>query len=244
MPSSNSNDKIQSLVPEKIQAEPMAAFFNLRAEGYEAHMKEDPDFDLFYAEAVASIPETLVPIAVLDLGCGTGLELNGLFNRAPNARITCVDLSQGMLEKLRENYKDRLSQITIVQASYVDWQYPAATFDYALSVNTMHHFLVPKKVDIYQKILGALKPGGAYIEADYMVDAERMDRGLKNYHKILAENSGALDGAYHLDIPFTPDVQQRLLLQAGFGCVHTHLERIQAQWSGAILVADSFRRLR
>lgn len=219
--------------------EPMAAFFDLRAEGYEAHMKQNREFDNFYAEAVAPIPETLIPIEVLDLGCGTGLELKGLFERAPNARVTCVDLSQGMLEILKENYKDRLGQLTVVQASYVDWQYPEASFDYALSVYTMHHFLEPKKVGIYQKIAGALKPGGAYIEADYMVDGETMDRMLKDYYELLAKDNAVQDGACHVDIPFTPEVQRRLLHSASFAYVHTHLEKIQPDWSGAILVANT-----
>jgi tRNA (cmo5U34)-methyltransferase len=237
MSSIKENNNTKQSTTEQPEKETMASFFDLRAEGYEEHMKLDPDFDHFYTEAVVPIPETLDPIAVLDLGCGTGLELKGLFERAPNARVTCLDLSSGMLDKLRKNYHDRLGQLTIVQASYVDWQYPDASFDFALSVNTMHHFLQPKKVGIYQKIRASLKPGGTYIEADYMVDAAAMERGLQNYHKVLAHNSEVSDGTYHLDIPFTPDVQRGMLMQAGFAAVHTVLERIQAEWSGAVLIA-------
>lgn len=230
--------QLRSIGPE---AEPMAGFFDRRADGYEAHMREDPDFDRFYAEATVPIAETAEPISVLDLGCGTGLELKGLFERAPNARVTCVDLSSGMLEKLRENHRDRLGQLAIVQASYVDWQYPAAAYDYALSVNTMHHFLEPTKAGIYRQILSALKPGGAYIEADYMVDGDTMARHLAEYHRIMAAGGAAADGTFHLDIPFTPEVQRRLLLEAGFAEVRTLLERIQPERSRAVLVAHSLR---
>lgn len=225
--------------------EPMDLFFDRRAEGYEAHMKEDPDFDRFYSEAVAPIPCTGEPIEILDLGCGTGLELKGLFARAPNARVMCVDMSAGMLVKLKENYPEKLAQLTIVQASYVDWQPPAAAFDFAISVNTMHHFLEPKKTGIYRNILCALKPGGAYVEADYIVDAPMMEQYLQRYRRIMAAcGAQAPDGSLHIDIPFTVDVQKRLLREAGFISVRSCLERIQPDWSGAILLAEVSLRSR
>lgn len=218
-------------------AEPMAGFFDRRAGGYEDHMRQNPEHDSFYDLAVSAIPETLDPIAVLDLGCGTGMELAGLFRRAPNAHVTCIDLSAGMLAILRENYRNRISQITVVQASYVDWQYPEAAYDYALSVNTMHHFLEPRKVGIYRGILRALVPGGAYIEADYMVDEATMAQCLHNYQQAMARMGEGQDGDYHLDIPFTPVVQRRLLQEAGFASVHTVLDRVEHEWKGAILLA-------
>ena len=225
-------------------AEEMAAFFDYRANGYEAHMKQDPDFEMFYSSVAAPIRPTDEAIHVLDLGCGTGLELRWLFEKAPNARVTCLDLSPGMLEKLRENYHDKLGQIETVQASYVDWDYPPAAYDYSLSVNTMHHYLEQRKLGIYQKVLSALKPGGVYIEADYMVDDIMMEQYRRRYYRIMDGLGGADSDFYHVDIPFTPVLQKHLLYYAGFSKVYFHMQRIQTEWSGAIVVAERAEQIR
>lgn len=223
---------------QPLLAEPMGAFFDSRAEGYEAHMREDPDFDSFYAGATEMLPISGEKLEILDLGCGTGLELEALFARLPNARVTCIDLSEAMLAKLRGKYKDKLSQLVVIRASYLDWEYPAAAFDHAVSVYTMHHFLEPRKLEIYRKIHASLKPGGVYVEADFMVDGAMMEEYLARYRQIVAaRGETAADGAMHIDIPFTVPVQKRLLAEAGFTSVESHLERIRPEHSGAILAA-------
>jgi tRNA (cmo5U34)-methyltransferase len=222
------------------RGEPMDAFFERRVDGYEAHMLSGPGAAADYAEAVEPVGETDEPIEVLDLGCGTGLELRWLFRRAPNARVTCVDLSAAMLERLKSNYTDRLGQITVVQASYIDWRYPEGAYDYALSANTMHHFPEPVKVGIYRNVLKALKPGGKYVESDFMVDDAMMEQYRRRWRRIMdaAGQGGAEPGALHADMPLTPTLQKELLRNAGFARVVSHRERIQPQHSGAVLVAE------
>jgi tRNA (cmo5U34)-methyltransferase len=219
--------------------EPMAQFFDSRAAGYEAHMLEGPMAEEDYADAVAPVEATERAIDVLDLGCGTGLELKWLFRRAPNTSVTCVDIAGNMLDKLRSNYRDRLGQIAVVQASYLDWQYPSEAYDYALSANTMHHFTEPVKVDIYRNILKALKPGGMYIEADFMVDDVRMEQYRRRCRRIMeaAGMGGEEPGALHADMPFTPMLQRELLRSAGFSTVYSYKENIRLQGSGAVIVS-------
>ncbi len=220
--------------------EPMDAFFARRVDGYEAHMLSYEDAENDYAEAVEPIAATDGAIDVLDLGCGTGLELRWLFERAPNARVTCVDLSGAMLEKLKNNHSDRLGQLTVVNASYIGWQYPEAAYDYVLSVNTMHHFLEPVKVGIYRNIRKALKRGGRYIESDFMVDDVRMEQYRRRCRRIMeAAGLGCAEtGTLHTDMPMTPMLQQELLRSAGFAKVSLYREYIRLQHSKAILVAE------
>jgi tRNA (cmo5U34)-methyltransferase len=80
--------------------EEMAAFFDARVDGYEAHMMRNVSgSDRFYLETVRALP--LKPgMRLLDLGCGTGLELDALFPLCPDARVTGIDLSRGMLDAL------------------------------------------------------------------------------------------------------------------------------------------------
>lgn len=147
----------------------MAEFFDRRVDGYEEHVREIlPGFDGFYSFVAGQIPATGEPLSILDLGCGTGLELDFIFARAPNAVIIAVDLSSEMLAKLKAELERarRGHQVKIVQGSYLTMPFLAGGFDYAVSVQTMHHFTPDVKLGLYTGIADALKAGGRYIEGD------------------------------------------------------------------------------
>ena len=87
--------------------EKMGEFFDARLAGYEAHqLTSIASAEEFYPFTAACLPRT--PGAhVLDLGCGTGLELGYYIAIAPTARITGIDLAAGMLEEIREYRKEK-----------------------------------------------------------------------------------------------------------------------------------------
>ncbi len=189
----------------------MGEFFDRRADIYEDHMREViPDFDAFYSCVAAQIPETSADLQILDLGCGTGLELDFILSRAPNARVTAVDLSHQMLALLRAKYDKRRPRpnVTAIQGSYLMIDFPAGSFDYVVSVETMHHLTDDVKLRLYRNIVSWLRPGGVYIEGDYVVSPEE-EQALR------AEHAPSMDGTYHIDVPASVDTQQALLRQAG-----------------------------
>jgi len=67
----------------------------------------------------------------LDLGCGTGLELDFIFARAPNARVTAIDISSEMLAKLKAKLgrSQYGPQVEVPQGSYLTIPFPAGGFD-------------------------------------------------------------------------------------------------------------------
>ena len=77
-----------------MQLERMDAFFEARLEGYEEHMLTNIESaEAFYPFTAGCLPD--MPGAnILDLGCGTGLELDWYFRRNATAQITGVDLSE------------------------------------------------------------------------------------------------------------------------------------------------------
>jgi tRNA (cmo5U34)-methyltransferase len=197
--------------------ESMDEFFDKVAESYDEHMKQNIEsFEEFYSCISTCITETEKAINVLDIGCGTGLEFEAIFEKAPRAMITGIDVSGEMLNILRDKYKKRLGQIALIQKSYLAVPFGKDVYDYVISVMTLHHLLPEQKRSQYQKIKESLKPGGKYVEGDYIVTLEQEKQFLEKYREKRRSDANIGDGTHHIDIPFSLNTQRRLLAEAGF----------------------------
>lgn len=216
----------------------MSGFFDARADGYDSHMlKSVADIEC-YKRVAEPIPVNSNEIDILDIGCGTGIELEYLFERVPKAKVACIDMSEKMLELLKNKYSSKAQQIHTICGSYIEWEYPQGSFDYVVSSFTLHHFMEDVKAGIYKNIVSCLKPGGLYIESDFIVDRMMMEQYLQLYHRITKELADKrYSGYYHIDIPFTIELQKELLLKAGFSSVLVFHEDIKPKRSHAVLVA-------
>jgi tRNA (cmo5U34)-methyltransferase len=116
-----------------------------------------------------------------------------------------------MLEKLAQKHAGR--SLRLIRGSYFSVPFPGP-FDAAISVQTMHHFLHEDKLRLYKKIREALKPGGAYVEADYVAPDEEYES--KCLAELGALNPTETPGFFHFDIPMTIAHQIALLEGAGF----------------------------
>ncbi|MFX1475513.1 MAG: class I SAM-dependent methyltransferase [Promethearchaeota archaeon] len=199
------------------EPEQMADFFNARAETYDDHMRETVSwFEEFYDSVSTCIAKTKDQIHILNIGIGTGLELKGIFEQAPNAIITGIDMSEEMLNKLKEKYVEHLKQITLVQESFMTFPFGEATYDYIVSVMTLHHLLPNEKLKLYERVKKALKNTGKYIEGDFVVTDEEASNYLRKYEEWSKANKGIEEGSHHIDIPLSFETQRCLLAKAGF----------------------------
>lgn len=145
--------------------EKMSDFFENRVDGYDEHMKTDIESaDKFYLFTAKCLPMGK-SCNILDLGCGTGLELEEYYQLNPFAKITGIDLSKGMLSALKNKFTDK--DITLVLGSYFDVPFGEDKFDAAVSVESLHHFTKEEKVPLYTKLNNALKSSGYFILTDY-----------------------------------------------------------------------------
>ncbi|SEQ13300.1 Methyltransferase domain-containing protein [Treponema bryantii] len=198
--------------------EKMGDFFDSRTEGYEEHQLNTIDFaQEFYPFTAGCLPEES-GTKILDLGCGTGLELDEFFAINPDAKVTGIDLAAGMLNELKKKFSDK--DINLILGSYFDVPFGEAQFDAAVSVESLHHFTKEEKIPLYTKLKAALKTGGYFILTDYfaMSDEEEITRRQELLR--LRKEQNLPDGEfYHYDTPLTVGHEKEALLTAGFSSV-------------------------
>lgn len=211
--------------------EKMNDFFNARFENYDVVHTSHTGGGLESKEVIASLlPQCTKKL--LDLGIGTGLELNAIFSRFQDIKITGIDVAENMLNYLKEKYKSEYErgQINLLHMSYIDYDYDRTEYDVVISVMTLHHYTHKVKTDIYRNILRALNVGGVYIESDYMIseleneDPQAIeDEFFQNLERIKKEQGLTEDFDYHYDTPCTVPNQIKMLYNAGFSKVEiTH----------------------
>ena len=198
--------------------EKMANFFENRLSDYDEHMRRDilgaKEFYPFTAACLPACPGA----KVLDLGCGTGLELEDYYKINKSADITGIDLSQAMLNKLAQKFPDK--KLTLICGSYFEEDMGLEVFDAAVSVESLHHFTKEEKIPLYKKLFGALKSGGYFILTDYFADTTKREEFFAKELLRLKKENGINDNEfYHYDTPLTVEHETQALLSAGFTSV-------------------------
>ena len=198
--------------------ERMGEFFDARLDGYEEHqlstITSAEEFYPYTADLLPKAPGS----EILDLGCGTGLELGFYFEKAPTAKVTGIDLAPGMLEALQKKFPDKA--LDLIQGSYFDVPFKEKTFDAVVSVESLHHFTKEEKIPLYAKVAKALKPGGYFILTDYFAPSEEKERTYRaELLRIRERLELPADEFYHYDTPLTVVHEIEGLLSAGFTSV-------------------------
>ena len=198
--------------------EEMGSFFDSRLEEYDRHqlteIERAGEFYRFTAECLPAHPGA----RILDLGCGTGLELEEYFRINPSAKVTGIDLAPGMLKRLESKFPGR--ELTLILGSYFDVPFGECEFDAAVSVESLHHFTKEEKVPLYSKTYSALRPGGKFVLTDYFSDSDERERRLRSEFLLLKEKQGIKDdGFYHFDTPLTAEHEIEALREGGFDTV-------------------------
>ena len=146
----------------------IADSFDRAAAGYDAlRRKLIPCFDDFYEAALTVLGDAAGRAPqVLDLGAGTGLLSALVLERFPEARLTLVDLSEGMLDQARLRF-DRLPEgrVEFVVGDYAEGDL-GGPYDAVISALSIHHLEDPDKRGLFHRVYDALRPGGLFVNAD------------------------------------------------------------------------------
>lgn len=205
--------------------ERMNIFFENRITGYDEHMLTNiegaAEFYKFTAEQLPMKSKS----EVLDLGCGTGLELEEYFSLNPHAHITGIDLSKSMLSALAAKFPDK--ELNLINDSYFDVPLEKGKYTAAVSVESLHHFTEEQKLLLYKKLFCALKNDGYFILTDYFAETELLEKEyFENLQRLKEEQNITDDEFYHYDTPLTVEHEIQILKEAGF----TNVE-ILKNWS-------------
>lgn len=210
--------------------EEMGAFFDNRLDCYDDHQRNAiAQAGEFYPFTARQLPVG-AGCRVLDLGCGTGLELEEYFAINPTARVTGIDLAPGMLSVLARKFPDR--ELKLIRGSYFDVPFGEGVFDAAVSVESLHHFTFDEKVRLYRRVLAALKRDGRFVLTDYVAGDEGEELAFRREYSRLKEKEHAVEGVYyHFDTPLTVEHEVDALRRAGFSRVE-----VLARWSSTVTI--------
>lgn len=198
---------------EDDRLEDMAGFFRVRLDGYEDHMAIWKDA---YLEMERRLPDHVETL--LDLGCGTGLELDAILAKRPHLCVTGIDLCPQMLAKLHQKHP----QVQTVCADYFRHDLGEDLYDAVINFETLHHFTPEAKAGLYKNIHRALRPGGCYLQAEYVACCAEEETLLWDTFRRKKQRDGIPDGTFvHFDAPLTLEHELALLRGAGFKDAHS-----------------------
>lgn len=127
----------------------------------------------YYHKMVEALVNTLpfdpsLQIQVIDLGCGTGTISRAVKDAYPNAKLTCVDISEKML-KVAAGKLSEVSDAIFINKNFYDFNFDK-NYDAVVSSLALHHLETKEdKLEFYRKIYSCLNDGGIFVNADVVL---------------------------------------------------------------------------
>lgn len=123
-----------------------------------------PGLDAFYDTAADLLTLRGGPVdRVLDLGAGTGMLSAAVARRHPDAALVLLDGAAPMLAQAQRLLAPR--RLTTIVADLRD-ALPDGPFDAVVSALAIHHLDDADKRDLAARVLGVLRPGGVFVNAE------------------------------------------------------------------------------
>jgi SAM-dependent methyltransferase len=141
-------------------------------DAYVARNWIEPDPDII---RLTPIMRGLHAQRVLDLGCGVGRHLCYLCQQG--FEVHGLDISTIGVERCRKELEQRQLSAVVQVADMHRIPYPDAYFDWALSVQVIHHSTAATLREAIQHVRGKLRPGGFFYVTFPPVDTIGPDSG-------------------------------------------------------------------
>lgn len=150
---------------------------------------------------------------ILDIGCGSGLNIKRLYEKSPKAKSYGVDYSSTSVKKsiiMNQEEVDK-GNIIIKQANVLDMPFEDEQFDIITAFSTV--FFWPDIINAFKEVKRVLKTGGQFFIVQGI-------NGTDNYQP---PDDGNDEGAvFYNDIEF-----KDMLLEAGYSSVKCVIRKIR-----------------
>ncbi|MBP5976234.1 class I SAM-dependent methyltransferase [Brasilonema sp. CT11] len=144
----------------------------------------------FIVELVGATPET----SFLEPGIGTGLNVLPLIRRG--YAVTGIDVSEEMLNQLRQKLNGTPANLKLIRADASQLPFPDNSFDVVLTVHMLH--TVSEWTAFLDDIDRVLKPGGFYLNCQWITPPAR--REFEGYFReILCKHEGSKPESKRID---------------------------------------------
>ncbi len=129
-----------------------------------------PNYNEMIEVLVSMIPFSKeCAFSVIDLGCGTGTVAKAVKDVFSNAKITCVDIADKMLEIARDKIG---GEVACIQADFNSFEFENK-YDLVVSSLALHHLETDlDKKNFYDKIYAALNNCGMFINLDVVLGSD------------------------------------------------------------------------
>lgn len=129
----------------------------------------------FYKEMVSALVLAIPfpkdkSINVIDLGCGTGTIAYEIRKAFPNAHITCLDISENMIQMARVKLGES-DENNFIVGNFYNFTFDK-NYDVIISSLALHHLISDEdKKAFYRKIYKALEIGGVFYNGDVVLSS-------------------------------------------------------------------------
>lgn len=168
---------------------------------------------------------------VVDLGCGDGILGRAILNNYPEIELSCVDFSEPMLERAKNNFqKNELVDFINADLSNSDWKdvfNKSGGFDLIIAGFAIHHLTNNRKKELYKEIYELLNRGGIFLNLDHVAPTTK---DLENiYNDLFIDKLFLYQRKNNLDISREMIAKKYLSSHNKEEIVLTSLE-VQCEW--------------
>lgn len=163
--------------------------------------------------------------SVIDLGCGTATLAKLVTDNFPNTQVSCVDISENMLDLAKDKIK---RPVTLIKNDFYTLEFDQ-TYDVMISSLALHHLETDQdKYLFYKKIFHTLSPKGIFINIDIMLGSHSFiqEKYLEHWKSFMLKNVSEeeveakwLPNYYSEDRPTSLSTHFELLKKGGFSLV-------------------------
>lgn len=215
---------------------------NWNARGHQSHPTRAEQLDIM----LSILADSYQPGKwILDLGFGSGLVEELLFQHIPHAQVIGVDMSREMIGLAAERLAPHASQYHAVEhdlKQIAALRLPDRPYQFVIAVQSLHHLTPDEMQAVYRFIHRTLEPGGLFLLMDriqvhtpelwsvFQSVWARQDR-ISDSNKVEQEGATFADHERIVrergDFPVSLDEHLLWLREADFvaACVHLHANR-------------------